>query len=321
MLKCLALGLVLTLLSFVDATAAQLTVSWVDNSGGVASFSLERRAASSSTYSVVATVPRGVTSWVDLSVVSGSSYCYRVRAMTATSTSGYSNEACNKSGTVLTVSKAGSGSGTVVSSPSGIDCGSACSAMFPAGTLITLSATPATGSTFSGWSGSGCSGTAPCSIATNISSTVTATFTQVTSPPPSSSATLTLTYKGRLRDRVGAGNTARTADGALDGTLAVQVNGTTGIVSAVQMSSNSGAMWDTSSATAYWLLGVAITLDGALLNNATTMGVSFTIANGGTFFIFGSNSGNTTPFVSGRTLTVTTTFSNGTKLTGSVRIP
>ncbi|HSN90337.1 MAG TPA: fibronectin type III domain-containing protein, partial [Anaeromyxobacteraceae bacterium] len=41
--------------------------------------------------------------------------------------------------------------GTVSSSPSGIDCGSTCSASFDAGTVVTLTASPAAGATFAGW--------------------------------------------------------------------------------------------------------------------------------------------------------------------------
>src|SRR6266850_1311764 len=52
----------------------------------------------------------------------------------------------------LAVVKAGSGSGTVTSSPTGITCGTSCSAGFPSGTAVTFTASPATGSTFSGWS-------------------------------------------------------------------------------------------------------------------------------------------------------------------------
>src|SRR5439155_21371057 len=62
----------------------------------------------------------------------------------------------------LTVSKAGTGTGTVTSAPAGITCGVTCSASFASGTAVTLTAAPAAGSTFSGWSGGGCSGTGPC---------------------------------------------------------------------------------------------------------------------------------------------------------------
>ncbi|MCI0469532.1 MAG: matrixin family metalloprotease, partial [Nitrospirae bacterium] len=50
----------------------------------------------------------------------------------------------------LTVSKSGTGSGTVSSSPSGISCGVDCSESYNSGTTVILTATPAAGSTFSG---------------------------------------------------------------------------------------------------------------------------------------------------------------------------
>jgi len=53
----------------------------------------------------------------------------------------------------LTVSKAGSGSGTVTSTPVGINCGNTCATIFPLNSLVGLTATPGSGSTFSGWSG------------------------------------------------------------------------------------------------------------------------------------------------------------------------
>lgn len=83
----------------------------------------------------------------------------------------------------LTISKAGTGLGTVTSEPLGIGCGSSCSAKFAEGTKITLQATPASGSTFAGWSGGGCSGTAPCVITIEEAAVaVTATF--AANPPP-----------------------------------------------------------------------------------------------------------------------------------------
>lgn len=79
----------------------------------------------------------------------------------------------------LSVSKAGSGSGTVTSSPAGIDCGSACAAVFPSGTEVTLTATAASNSTFAGWSGVGCSGTGSCAVTMSAAESVTATFEEV----------------------------------------------------------------------------------------------------------------------------------------------
>jgi hypothetical protein len=76
----------------------------------------------------------------------------------------------------LTVLKAGTGSGTVISSPIGIVCGDDCAESYPGGTSVTLTATPAPGSVFAGWSGGGCSGTAPCTVSVSAATSVTATF-------------------------------------------------------------------------------------------------------------------------------------------------
>lgn len=82
----------------------------------------------------------------------------------------------------LTVSRSGTGSGTVTSSPAGISCGSTCSDAFAAGTQVTLSATAAAGSVFAGWGG-GCSGTGTCVVTLGGDTTVTATFTAMPPPP------------------------------------------------------------------------------------------------------------------------------------------
>ena len=57
------------------------------------------------------------------------------------------------SNATLTVSQSGIGTGTVTSNPAGINCGSNCSDSYNCGTTVTLAATPAQGSVFSGWSG------------------------------------------------------------------------------------------------------------------------------------------------------------------------
>ncbi|MBJ7347627.1 MAG: hypothetical protein JHC87_03525 [Thermoleophilaceae bacterium] len=77
---------------------------------------------------------------------------------------------------LLTVSPAGAGTGTVTSTPAGINCGATCSNFFAIGSVLTLTASPAIGSTFSGWSGSGCSGTGICVVTMNSAMDVTATF-------------------------------------------------------------------------------------------------------------------------------------------------
>ncbi len=76
----------------------------------------------------------------------------------------------------LAVSKSGTGAGTVTSSPAGINCGSDCSENLLGGTSVTLTARPAAGSAFVGWSGSGCSGTSICTVTMSSGSAVDAKF-------------------------------------------------------------------------------------------------------------------------------------------------
>jgi hypothetical protein len=76
----------------------------------------------------------------------------------------------------LTVSKDGTGSGTVSSTPPGISCGGDCTETYAHGTVVTLTATPLISSTFAGWSGAG-SGTGDRVVTMNAAQSVTATFT------------------------------------------------------------------------------------------------------------------------------------------------
>jgi hypothetical protein len=179
--------LLLTLLSFTallgvgEAGGASLTASWVDNSNGVATTRLERRLATNMVFATIADVPPGVTQYVDASVSPGTGYCYRVLAHNADGVSPYSEEVCATSSAQgpqlsIIVAQAGNGSGTVASTPAGILCGTTCSATYLAGTSVTLTAIPDIGAKFAGWSGAGCAGTAPCTIAGNAQVTVTATF-------------------------------------------------------------------------------------------------------------------------------------------------
>ena len=69
------------------------------------------------------------------------------------------------------------GGGTVTSDPPGINCGADCTETYAAGTTVTLTATPATGFKFTGWSGA-CAGTANCVVVMSQARNVTATFIQ-----------------------------------------------------------------------------------------------------------------------------------------------
>ncbi len=91
-----------------------------------------------------------------------------------------SNYAALAVGPVLHVKKAGPGTGTVTSSPSGINCGSTCDAPFFGVQIVTLTAHPGSGWGFGGWSGA-CTGHATtCHVSMNQARTVTATFSHAT---------------------------------------------------------------------------------------------------------------------------------------------
>ena len=167
-----------------EARGAQLTASWVDSSSGVATTRLERRLGAETLYAAIAEVPPGVTAYVDASVSPGTTYCYRAFAYDATRVSPYSGEMCAASGYdpfAVTVGKTGSGAGTVASIPAGILCGTACSAMYSAGTSVTLAANPVMGSVFAGWAGA-CAGSDTCTLVGNVPVNVTASFDLVIYP-------------------------------------------------------------------------------------------------------------------------------------------
>jgi len=131
----------------------------------------------------------------------------------------------------LTLTKAGGGTGTVTSSPTGIECGPNCSdqsaqfAQNPPFTTVTLTATPAPGSLFTGWSDA-CSGNAPtCQVGLTQAREVTAEF--VVEPPPipplppfgpklkvSFSSPSKVTAGNRFSTRVTVANRAKSSNGS-----------------------------------------------------------------------------------------------------------
>jgi len=75
----------------------------------------------------------------------------------------------------LSVQDTGVGQGLISSNPAGIDCGKTCSASFPEGTQVTLSASPVGNSVFAGWVGA-CSGLSACKMTLTQNASVSATF-------------------------------------------------------------------------------------------------------------------------------------------------
>ncbi len=104
----------------------------------------------------------------------------RVRGPVITRTSAVASLSCPTGPATLTVEPwSGTGTGTVTSSPAGIDCGQSsgqpCSHGFTYGTNVTLTATPTNGSTFTGWSGD-CNGAGQCVVLMNNTKNVSANF-------------------------------------------------------------------------------------------------------------------------------------------------
>ncbi|HYB73317.1 MAG TPA: PQQ-dependent sugar dehydrogenase, partial [Candidatus Sulfotelmatobacter sp.] len=133
----------------------------------------------------------------------------------------------------------------------------------------------------------------------------------VTAQPP----TLGLTYLGNLRDRVGPGDLGLSPDGVLDETFLVTLQAGSGprTVTSLDLAQAGGNNhWDTwPGRGGYWALGAASTLDAPLLNNSATSTVNFPVADGGSFYIFGSGSAP----APGATFTLTAAFADGTTAT------
>lgn len=86
----------------------------------------------------------------------------------------------------LSVSKSGSGSGVITSSPSGIDCGSDCEADYDINTPVTLTAVPSIDSSFSSWSNGANSYTGSSySVTMDIDKNIEGEFNLIPPPQPS----------------------------------------------------------------------------------------------------------------------------------------
>jgi hypothetical protein len=156
-----------------------VTVSW--NTNEAASTRVEYGA--SPTYGSVVTGAANVSSHsvVLSNLAAGTLYHYRVVSADAAN-----NEAVSTDATFTTAASPISytliviknGSGSVSSAPTGIICGTSCSASFPANTQVTLIAAPNTGYEFAGWS-SPCTGNAnTCSVDMTQNREVSANFRQ-----------------------------------------------------------------------------------------------------------------------------------------------
>ncbi len=75
----------------------------------------------------------------------------------------------------VAVTKSGSGTGTIGFSAAGTSCGTDCQT-YDYLTSVTLTATPDSGTAFTGWTGGGCTGTGTCTLSVDAAKAVTAGF-------------------------------------------------------------------------------------------------------------------------------------------------
>ena len=321
------------------ASAAQLTLDWVDNAGGTTNFIVERKTGTTGTYTWIAATGPGITTYADSAVVAGTTYCYRVKASSASGDSDYSNEACGSvatdgttgsdSPTAFTVALTAPLEGSIVSQSvtvSGTASSTAAriSLMLDGSVVAMVGGTTATYAWDTTTSPNGThtwTAKAYDASGNSVSSTPASVVVQNSAAPADTTvpAKLALAYNGMLRDRVGQGDTALAPDGALDGTLTVTLSASGGrTVTALRLDGDhppAPGLWLTNSpGTTHYVLGVAPTLDGALLNAPGTMAVNFAVPDGGSFILFAADWHNT-GFQPGRSLTLTATFADGSTAT------
>ena len=138
---------------------------------------------------LIATVEGSATSYTDTAAATGHAYTYFVSAYNETAESPASNLASMSiAGTgqnILTVSKAGLGSGTVTSDDGLIDCGYDCSEVYDGSPTVTLTAQPSPTSTFGGWSGACTGASVTCTFTVNTAIEVTSSFNRLAYEPRS----------------------------------------------------------------------------------------------------------------------------------------
>jgi len=78
-----------------EAEAAQLSLTWTDNSTYEDGFRIERKTTTNGTFTQIDVLGPDTTAYTDSGLADGAIYCYRVRAFIEFLYSDYSNEICN----------------------------------------------------------------------------------------------------------------------------------------------------------------------------------------------------------------------------------
>ena len=173
----------------VDLGAPSSVPFSVTNSGGAATTALSLRLTGATEFSIASdgcsnmTLAAGATCPFKV-VFTPTTYGARNATLTASAATGGTSvstlSATGRDYVTLTVTKAGAGTGAVAAT--GLACTSTtCMGSYPrtdptAFQVVSLSATPDATSTFTGWSGGGCSGAGACQVTMSMAQAVTATF-------------------------------------------------------------------------------------------------------------------------------------------------
>ncbi len=178
-----------TNLTATAVSDSAIDLAWTNRSRNATGYVIERSVQTENNYSFLASVGNNTTSYRDSGLAAGTIYYYRIRAyknfgggVTLYSDWAFSGSATTNFDVMVTVT---GGDGSVSSDPSGINkCTSACSAVFPSGTSVTLTATSTkASSTFSFWNGNWCNGSVDPACTMSGNANVEALFN--TSTPPS----------------------------------------------------------------------------------------------------------------------------------------
>ena len=285
-----------------------------DSNAGVTGYEIEWSTSDSGSHTVT-TSGADATSATISGLGGGVTVTVKVRALYGENPGPWTDTTSATTDSTLTVTRAGTGSGTVTSSPAGIDCGSTCSFPYTSGTSVTLTATPATGSTFTGWSGA-CSGTGTCTLSMTADRAATATFALQT-------RTLAVTRAG-----TGSGTVTSSPAGINCGTqCAVTVSyGTSVTLTATPATGSTFTGWSGACTGKSSSCTVSLTADTAVTATFTSSVVRYTL----TVTKAGTGSGTVTsspagiscgstcsfPFTSGTSVTLTATPATGSTFTG-----
>jgi 6-phosphogluconolactonase (cycloisomerase 2 family) len=131
---------------------------------------------------------------------------------------------------------------------------------------------------------------------------------------------LTLGFNGKLRDRVGPGETALGPDGLADGVFTITLPTTSGgtkTITGLDLTRSGGGQWNTAPGDGLWVLGAAVSLGDPLLNSSTgTVDFIFRV---GSFNLFASDNNNSL-FNPGDSFTLTINFADGTTAAASAMV-